>query len=130
MATTNSSSLLGTPAIRQILSRLNKSDKEEESLVNKIAGSCHKFDHQGKGKLTADEYFNVLKLQNGIDCSKEQVKKILSSLPADKDGRIKIQDFLHTDLHSEEAFKVLCSPFISVYIKKRVHTLCYFLGHW
>ena len=127
MATTNSSSLLGTPAIRQILSRLNKSDKEEESLVNKIAGSCHKFDHQGKGKLTADEYFNVLKLQNGIDCSKEQVKKILSSLPADKDGRIKIQDFLHTDLHSEEAFKVLCSPFISaVYIKKRVQTLCYF----
>ena len=126
MATTNSSSLLGTPAIRQILSRLNKSDKEEESLVNKIAGTCHKFAHQGKGKLTADEYFNVLKLQNGIDCSKEQVKKILSSLPADKDGRIKIQDFLHTDLHSEEAFKVLCSPFISVYTKKRVHTLCYF----
>ena len=36
-----------------------------------------------------------------------QVKKILSALPNDKDGRIKIEDFLHTDIHSEDAFKAM-----------------------
>ena len=98
---------LGTPAVRQIISRLNKSDKEEQTLVGKIESSCHKFDHRGKGRLTADEYFNVIKLQNGIDCSKDEIRKIVQSLPADKEGRIKIEDFLYTDVHSEEAFKVV-----------------------
>ena len=35
-----------------------------------------------------------------------QVKKILKPLPTDKDGRIKIDDFLNKDIHSEDAFKV------------------------
>jgi hypothetical protein len=65
--------MLGTPAIRQILARLSKSEKEEELLVEKIASGCKKFDHKGKASLTPDEYFNVLKLQNGIDCSKDEV---------------------------------------------------------
>ena len=65
--------LLGTPAVNQIISRLNKSDKEEQTLIQKIEASCKKFDHKGQGSLTADELFNVVKLQHGIDCSKEEV---------------------------------------------------------
>jgi hypothetical protein len=42
-------------------------------LIEKIESSCRKFDHGHKGSLTADEYFNVLKLQNGIDISKDEV---------------------------------------------------------
>ncbi len=68
------STMLGTPAVRQIMARLNKSDKEEQMLIEKIASSCRKFDHRGKGSLTADEYFNVLKLQHGIECSKDEVR--------------------------------------------------------
>ena len=44
----SSSSMLGTPAVRQIIAKLNKSDKEEQMLIEKIASSCHKFDHKGK----------------------------------------------------------------------------------
>ena len=68
-----STSMLGTPAVRQIIARLNKSDKEEQLLIEKIASSCHKFDHKGLGRLTADDLFNVVKLQHGIDCTKDEV---------------------------------------------------------
>ena len=67
------STMLGTPAVRQIIAKLNKSDKEEQLLIEKIASSCQKFDHKGQGRLTADDLFNVVKLQNGIDCSKDEV---------------------------------------------------------
>jgi len=99
--------LLGTPAVRQIIARLSKSETEEQALIEKIASSCRKFDHKGKGSLTPDEFFNVVKLQNGVDCSKDEIKKILKPLPTDKDGRIKIDDFLHKDVHSEDAFKAM-----------------------
>ena len=39
----------------------------------KIEASCKKFDHRGKGSLTVDEIFNVVKLQNGIDIGKDEV---------------------------------------------------------
>jgi len=99
--------MLGTPAVRQIIAKLNKSDKEEQLLIEKIASSCQKFDHKGQGRLTADDLFNVVKLQNGIDCSKDEVKRIVSPLSKDNEGRIKIEDFLRQDIHSEEAFKAI-----------------------
>ena len=36
----------------------------------------HRFDHSGKGELTDKELFNVLKMQNQVDCSKEEVESI------------------------------------------------------
>ena len=39
---------IGTPAIRQIIARLSKSEAEEQVLIEKIASSCRKFDHKGK----------------------------------------------------------------------------------
>ena len=39
----------------------------------KIEASCTKFDHRGKGYLSVDEIFNVVKLQNGINVSKDEV---------------------------------------------------------
>ena len=71
-----SSSRLAIPAVRQILSKMNKNDKEEEDLVEKIENSCIKFDHDKVGRLAPDEFFNVLKLQNSVDCSKEEVFKL------------------------------------------------------
>ena len=64
---------LAIPAVRQVLAKLAKGEKEEDDLVEKIENSCLKFDHDKKGILTPDEYFNVLKLQNGVECSKEEV---------------------------------------------------------
>merc|ERR1712223_1513251 len=84
---------LAIPAVRQILARLAKGDKEEEEFVEKSENSCLKFDHDKKGMLTPDEYFNVMKLQNGVDCTKE--------------GEIKIRDFLYLDIHSESCFRAM-----------------------
>ena len=44
------------------------------NLFSQIEASCTKFDHRGKGYLTVDEIFNVVKLQNGVDVSKDEVK--------------------------------------------------------
>ena len=110
---------LAIPAVRQIMAKLAKGEKEEEETVEKIEDSCLRFDHDKKGvrsswllevpcvtvtyyrvqMLSADEYFNVLKLQNGVDCSKEEVKTVCMPLPCSKDGKIKIRDFLYLDIH-------------------------------
>ena len=107
---------LAIPAVRQILARLAKGDKEEEEFVEKIENSCLKFDHDKKGMLTPDEYFNVMKLQNGVDCTKEEVisanyinkipkplevRTICGPLPCNKKGEIKIRDFLYLDIHRQ-----------------------------
>merc|ERR1711981_1172280 len=98
---------LAIPAVRQILARLAKGDKEEEEFVEKIENSCLKVDHDKKGMLTPDEYFNVMKLQNGVDCTKEEVRTICGPLPCNKKGGIKIRDFLYLDIHSESAFRAM-----------------------
>ena len=40
---------LAIPAVRQVISKLAKGEKEEEDLVEKIENSCLKFDHDKKG---------------------------------------------------------------------------------
>jgi len=98
---------LAIPAVRQIVAKLAKGEAEETELVEKIENSCLKFDHDKKGVLSPDEYFNVLKLQNGIDCTKDEVKGVCGPLPCTKDGKIKIRDFLYMDVHSEAAFRAM-----------------------
>ena len=90
---------LSIPAVRQILAKLAKGDKEEEELIEKLEDSCLRYDHDKKGMLTPYEYFNVLKIQNGVDCSKDEVKTVCLPLPCSKDGKIKIRDFLYLDIH-------------------------------
>ena len=34
-----------------------------------------RFDHSGKGELTEKELYNVLKMQNQVDCTRDEVKK-------------------------------------------------------
>ena len=71
------SELLGAPAIRQVLA-VAKSDatdeKQVKKVIEKIESGCNKFDHQRRGCLTTDEYYNVVKTQNGIDISKDDVR--------------------------------------------------------
>ena len=70
------SELLGAPAIRQVLA-VAKSDADEKQvkkIIEKIESGCNKFDHQRRGCLTTDEYYNVVKTQNGIDISKDDVR--------------------------------------------------------
>merc|ERR1712008_556176 len=82
--TVNMATKLAIPAVRQIISKLAKGEKEEEDLVEKIENSCLKFDH-----------------------AKKEVKNICGPLPCSKDGKIKIRDFLYLDIHSESAFRAM-----------------------
>ncbi len=82
-----SGSLLGVPAVRLVLARLSRSDLEEDKMVDRLERSCRNFDHRrkkqqkgagvsarkGQESLTVDEYFNVIKLQNGVDIGKDEV---------------------------------------------------------
>ena len=66
--------LLGVPAVRQVTARLGKGDSEEQHLIEKLGKSCRKFDRTGKGSLSVDDFYNVIKLQNGINISKDEVR--------------------------------------------------------
>ena len=82
--------MLGVPAVRQIVCKMRKNEKEETEMAAKLERSCAKVDRHGRGALTVEEYWNVCRVQNGIDVSKEEVKAIVAGLPQDKEGRIKI----------------------------------------
>jgi hypothetical protein len=69
--------LLGVSAVRQIVARLRKSEKEEDDLVAKLERSCTKFDRTKTGSLTVDEYFNVVRIQNHVEISKDEVGNII-----------------------------------------------------
>ena len=77
--------------------------------------------------MTSDEFYNVVKTQNGIDIAKDdvglrifqevvvrklylkklfQLKRVTSNLPKDKENRIKIKDFLFTNTQSDLYFDV------------------------
>ena len=66
--------------------------------------------------LTPDEYFNVLKIQNGVECSKEEVKTVCLPLPCSKEGKIKIRDFLYLDIHRLVVIRCLMRNFNLKYI--------------
>ena len=42
-------SRLAIPAVRQIIAKLAKGEKEEEELVEKLEDSCLRYDHDKKG---------------------------------------------------------------------------------
>ena len=63
------STLLGQPALMQLVDKADnsKNEKEKKELLRKIETQCKSFD--GKGKLTVDDYYSVLKVQvRKADC--------------------------------------------------------------
>ena len=54
-----------------------------------------------------------------------QIKRILAPIPRDKEGKIKIKDFISLDIHSEDAFDVRLR-FISSIYSKIVIGKCYY----
>lgn len=101
----NSEAALGQPAMSQILAKLqDKSDEERKELSKQLESNLKRFDKKGKGKLTVDEYYNVIKVQNKIDTSKDEIRKLAADLDMDKDFRISIKDFMTAPIISEEVF--------------------------
>ena len=72
-----------------------------------------RFDVSQRGEITDREVFNILKMEK-VDYRQDEVVSILAHLPRTKSGKIRIQEFLHLSILSEEAFKAIdrySSPF-------------------
>ena len=55
--------------------------------------SLQKADRNGDGRLSADEYYDILK-EHGVDCSKEEIMHIMQIADKDHDGFISREEFL------------------------------------
>jgi len=99
--------LLGQPALVQLLEKTcsDKSDKDRKVLREKIETQCKSF--EGKGKLTVDDLYGVIKLQMKVDVTKDDIRKAIVDLPMDKNYKISGVDFCRTPILSDEVFKLM-----------------------
>ena len=116
--------LLGQPALVQLLEKTcsDKSDKDRKVLREKIETQCKSF--EGKGKLTVDDLYGVIKLQVNfynisisliviiceqmkVDVTKDDIRKAIVDLPMDKNYKISGVDFCRTPILSDEVFKLM-----------------------
>ena len=87
----NIEDILGRPAIYQILSKKRgRTEEQKKYLAAKIESSCRKFNNN-HGKLSVDEYYNVIKLQNGVEVSKDEIRRLVADLDMDKNYKISIK---------------------------------------
>merc|ERR1712050_468846 len=100
---------LSLSAVRQILTLARRSmePEEEEEVIKKIEETAKKFDPSGKGELSDKAMFNVLKIQNKIDCKQEQVFGICSHLPRTRAGKMRIEEFINLPIISEETLNAI-----------------------
>ena len=86
----NIEEVLGQPAIFQILNKKpGRSEDDKKQLAAKIEASCKRLNH-GRG-LSIDEYYNVIKLQNGVEVSKDEIRRLVADLFMDKDFNVSIK---------------------------------------
>ena len=83
--------VLGQPAIYQILSKKRgRPDDEKRAMAVKIEASCRRFNNN-HGSLSVDEFYNVIKLQNGVEVSKDELRRLVADLDMDKNFKISIK---------------------------------------
>ncbi len=54
-----------------------------------------------------EEYYNVLKVQNKLDCSKDDVRNLVEDLDKDKEGKVSIKDFVSHPIISQAVFDTI-----------------------
>eukprot|EP00095_Tigriopus_kingsejongensis_P003503 maker-scaffold373_size192110-snap-gene-0.36 protein:Tk03503 transcript:maker-scaffold373_size192110-snap-gene-0.36-mRNA-1 annotation:"PREDICTED: calmodulin-4-like" len=100
---------LGKSALMQIIEKQRKrwTESEKMDLTKKVESSCHRFDRRGKGRLNVDDLYNVVKLQNKIDTSKDDIQEVTRDLDKDADGNVAIEDFVYMPIISESVFAAM-----------------------
>ena len=64
---------------------------EIKELIAKVESSCHRFDKIESGKLSVKDLYNVVKLQNKIECSKDDIEELAEELGKDRHGNVSIK---------------------------------------
>ena len=70
--------------------RFTCTDEEKKELAVKIEASCRRFNNN-HGSLSIDEFYNVIKLQNGVEVSKDELRRLSADLDMDKNFKISIK---------------------------------------
>jgi len=107
MGDSNVAALVGQPALLQLVNKFatGKSDSEKKEMIKKIETQLVTFN--GKEKLTVDEFYSVLKVQFKLDCTKNDIRKVVADLPMDKNYKIVIKDFSRLPILSDDVFKAM-----------------------
>lgn len=107
MGDSNVAELVGQPALVQLVNKFasGKSDAEKKEMIKKVETQLVTFN--GKDKLTVDEYYSVLKVQFKLDCTKNDIRKVVADIPMDKNYRIVIKDFSRLPILSDDVFKAM-----------------------
>lgn len=96
----NIEDILGQPAIYQILNKKRgRSEEEKKKLAAKVESSCMRFNNN-RGRLTVDEFYNVIKLQNGIEVTKDEIRLLVADLDMDRHYKVSIKVMI-VDFSSE-----------------------------
>jgi len=107
MGDSDVAALVGQPALLQLVNKFakGKSDSEKKEMIKKIETQLVTFN--GKEKLTVDEFYSVLKVQFKLDCTKNDIRKVVADLPMDKNYKIVIRDFTRLPILSDDVFKAM-----------------------
>jgi len=98
-------------AVKQILKSsrsktASKNKQDEDEVIKKVDDACRKFDKKNSGYLSEMEIISILGYVN-ISCPHEKVFSICSHLPRNKQGKMRIDEFINLPILSEEAFNAL-----------------------
>ena len=109
----NIEDIIGKPAIFQILSKKRgRTEEEKTQLAMKIETSCKRFNNNN-GRLSIDEFYNVIKLQNGVEVSKDEIRRLVADLDMDKDFKISIKVVVIKQLVREKIHSLKNFHFVS-----------------
>lgn len=118
--------ILGQPAVYQILSKKRaRTDEEKKELAVKIEASCRRFNNN-HGSLSIDEFYNVIKLQNGVEVSKDELRRLSADLDMDKNFKIsiKVSYIIHfwwvRDILHEISWMYVCAMYSFIKIEPQL----------
>merc|ERR1711884_889069 len=86
------------------ISNARRGPKEEARYRREIRKMFDKADKDGDGKLTKDEWFNVLN-SSGCDTSLGEVSELFDRMDRDFDGRLSFGEFMGEETPLEKVFK-------------------------
>jgi len=100
--------LLSSPApdtgMSFFMSNARRGPKEEARYRREIRKMFDKADKDGDGKLTKDEWFNVLN-SSGCETSMAEVSEFFDRMDRDFDGRLSFGEFMGEETPLEKVFK-------------------------
>merc|ERR1711923_96858 len=99
------------------------SPEEKERRKQEVRRLFHAADKDGDGKLTTQEWREVL-LKSGATVTQEQVDKFFETMDRDFDGRLTLEEFMGEETQIEKLFKLMDKNGDGFVTRKEFQTIC------